>query len=241
MPCSCKKNSAPKVAAIQPSTGASKYVSTPIVVPQEIFSDSYSFGATTTPEDLCLNCISKHLGLAWHFLDQDSPDNLIAAGQLLCAAQHCKNHQLPSYRSFSNLALKILRNPKDAKLKEELAKHLQNLYLNRHLPQQEQLSADRTQLQIFIMQLLFAYSLVFVQLLYQKVNIPWAVSNIAFFTFHYVRFKKDRKTYQEMRRIWKMLQDMQPQDDTYLKAREEFWGFILQYYKLYKEQAVVEK
>lgn len=234
MPCSCKKTSAPKTAYVQPSSGQVKYFSN-LVTEAVQASDSYDFRASTAPQELCLNCIAKHLGLAYCFLQQAYPDNLISVGQLLCAAEHCKNTQEPSFQYFRQLALRVLRNPADKELGKQLAKALQGLIEEGALPAAQDSTFDASPLQEFLLRLLLAYSLLFVELLYEKVNTPWAVAHLAFASASYFRTTRDLKMYEQMRQFWKMVQAMQPQDQTYIKVRDQLWGYISSYYRQYRQ------
>ena len=235
MPCSCKKSSALKVAYVTPVDNTVKYTTNAAVKAQlqREVSDSFSFGAQTTPQEFCLNCVAKHLGLAYQFALQEAPQKLITVGQLLCASQHLLYTQQQASFYFKGLALRYLREEDTQTLNKELQQVLQNLSLNQQLPYTD-LEVPYTDFQKYLMNLLLAYSLIFVQVMYEEVNVPWAVSHLSYASARHFLQKGNRERYQQTRELWKLIQDMKPLDSAYTQARQRFWELIQEAWGQYK-------
>lgn len=242
MPCSCRKSSALKTAYTTPSNNQPSY-STNVTVRaqmgQQEASDSYSFGATTKPDQLCLNCIAKHVGLAYQFLSQPMPQRLIAAGELICASNHAAALKPGIADFFRNLAIRIVRNPSEEDYKEELQKCLNTLYEEGQLPTAQGLDL-KDRFEDGLIRLLTAYSMLFVEVLYEKVNLPWVVSNIAFVANRQFSASRNIEDFTKFRELWKTIQSIQGYNDVYYKAKEDLWTFVEKSWKKYTQQRQIE-
>lgn len=225
MPCSCKKSSALKTAYTTPSSQQPLYSTNIVVKAQLQSSDSYSFGATTRPDQKCLNCVAKHLGLAYRFLDLSKPQCFIAAGQLMCASSHMRAQNQPVSFFFHNLAYTALKNPSQPDIKKQLKSILESLYEQGQLPTAQSKYIPNIS-QEYLMRLLKAYSLLFVQTLYEKTNIPWVTAQLAYAAHMQFANYRDIQQYQKLRELWKTIQAIEGYDDAYWRAREGLWGFI---------------
>lgn len=233
MPCSCKLKSS-DVKYVPPKSLQVKLAEVKQVQPAKA-AQPYDFSATTKPSQLCLNCVSKHLGLAYLFLRQQLPYKLVSIGQLMCASQHLYNMQLPEANYMHSLALKLLRDPENKEVQSRIEKVLQDLYETSQLPGIQQ-REEGTPLQEYLLTLLLVYSLVFTQIMYQKSNIPWAVSHLAQASIFYFEASRNREQFQSTREIWKLLQDIKDFNKEYSSAKSRLWNFIEQLYNEYKKQ-----
>ena len=234
MACSCKNNKALKVQYTTPHQKTALAQNPVVKVSMEVrqTSDSYSFGATTRPNQLCLNCVGKHLGLAQSFLQEPFPDSLLAVGQLMCAAQHLRGMYPKSAYYFQDLAYKVLDKPYYAQT-GELIKYSAQRLMQGQLPQLQQPSIPGSPLLMLLSRLLQVYCMLFTELLYEDVNRLWTMGALAKVSLDYQRATKDRDVYVRSRKIWKMVQQMKTGDSTYYTARGELWDFIKDVYQLH--------
>lgn len=192
--------------------------------------------STTKPDQLCFNCIRKHLAIAYLFSQQSGMyRKFTALGQLLCVVQHLKE-------KYPNLAYKIrdmvivnLRQPGLIKVpdlikqliiqfQKDPQKDIDQYVPLPVLPQEQEL-----------LTILLVQSLLFIQLTYQEVNKTWATAQLSFFSYNDFRSNNSLKHYQVYRPLWKLIQSMQPFDQNYKAARDYIYSLIASKYPYYQQ------
>lgn len=250
MACSCSAKR--KVQFTDPlyKTSQQAIINTQSAVPIQL-SNSYSqytkmsaaqirqrldVSSTTTPDQLCFNCVRKHLGLAKQLLQHKTVTHVFtAAGQIMCAL----NHLTQTHPNFScllqDLALDILRgdpnSPKQLLQVIQLFSHEIKEDTSQYIPLQ--MSVQQEQL----LSLAFVYSLLFIQITYEEVNKTWATGHLSYLSYKGFRLNSSLEKVQLYRPLWKLIQTMQPYDQNYFAARRYIQSLIPQLYVPYKKEA----
>ena len=190
--------------------------------------------SNTKPDELCFNCVRKHLGLAYMFF-QKGGDKLYrtAIGQLMCASLHLKQEYPNLAYRVQDVAIRLLRQ-KDKDQSISVIKQLIQVFLQdprQDLPQYPPLPMLPEQQELLT--LLLVYSLLFVQISYQPQNIFWAVSNLSYFAYSAFRSNNSLQQYQNYRALWKLIQSMSLLDQNYVAARDYLASLIASKYPLY--------
>lgn len=194
-------------------------------------SQDYDYSSTTKPTELCYNCIRKHLSIAYTLLQEsDSNTFLIALGEILCASLHLITTNKELHNAMRNRVLQTMRGNKDLLL-EDLFKWIQDIQHSIDKPDLIQPSPQQANL----IGLMTVYGLLFVQVSYQEINKSWATAEL--FKGAIKKFRQDRniQDYQNVRKIWKLIQDMKPYDRTYEDAQKALREEILKQWHHYKE------
>ena len=180
--------------------------------------NSLDVAATTTPDQLCFNCVRKHVSLAYFFLQKGERD--IATGQFMCAGQHLRQKFPNIAQEMRYMAICILTQwPAQAVM------HNTSLLLRRlsFTPQTDwqprQQPYNTSWQQQLILNLCLVYSLLFVELGYQEVNKSWATGHLAIFAYDQFRGGGSTQMEDKLRPLWKLIQSMQPMSDNYFQAR----------------------
>ena len=224
MACSCKAKS--KTSFIDPLTKAQDVVQIKIAEQEpentlEKSIDKLDMSSNTVPDQLCFNCVRKHLGLAYMFIKNGGlMRQIMASGQLMCASTHLF-HTFPKLsQMLSDQALLLIRTSDPLISLEQLEK-LINLYvvnpqkdLDIYLP----VFIYPDERRLLVLSLL--YCLLFVQITYQEVNKTWATAYLSYFSYLIFRDSLNPRDVFEYRALWKLIQSMQPYDDNYLLARQ---------------------
>lgn len=236
MPCSCK-NKRPAPAAPQP---VSTHVAQP-AAPQQPQQPVYDFSSNVKPNQLCLNCAQKHTSLALSLAQTDSQfDYCIAASQLYLASLHFQQHDKDVARYCRCLAHHMLMQPHTNWLPyiELLLKYtMQEATLTPGWDSVQDYGIDtRSQsasLRSSLLNLCRAYSLLFTEITYEKVNKPTAVGILvhAVIPGYFGRKLKDLRP--QVRQIWKILQDAQPDTTQWDGIRLRLEQVIRNVYNIY--------
>ena len=196
----------------------------------------------TKPDQLCFNCIRKHLALASK-LSQLSRfhDRLAALGQLLCVVQHLKQtHPNLTYR-IRDMIIVTLRDPKLTHL-DALIKQL--ILQFQHDPKEDSKEyiplPSFTQQQELLM-ILLVQSLLFIQITYQEVNKTWATAELSFMSYNAFRTQNSLRAYETYRPLWKLIQSMHPLDQNYMAARDYIYSLIVSKYPYYQQIVLPRK
>ena len=186
--------------------------------------------STTLPDQLCLNCVKKHLGLAYMFIKHGGNlFRLTAAGQLMCASMHlAQTHPNLSYK-ISDLAIFVVRQHTKVSLKP-LAQIIDQLQEEGIKDIQEYVPIPLQDKQSQLLTLLLVYSLLFVQLSYQPVNRTWATAHLSYTGYMHFRDTKDMELFKQHRALWKLIQSIQGYNDNYYAARELLQKMIDKYH-----------
>lgn len=196
-------------------------------------SISYDFSSTTLPTELCYNCIRKHLSIAYTLLQEDS-DSLTAYGQVLCASLHLINVNKDLKDVMQNRVLQAIRGNKDL-LIEDLLNWIKNIETIKDKAD----PINPTPIQQNLMCLMLSYGLLFVQISYEELNKSWATAEL--FRGAIKKFHSDRnfQQFQNVRRIWKLIQSMMLYDQTYEDARKELKQELQLQWKKYKQGNII--
>lgn len=192
--------------------------------------------STTAPDQLCLNCVRKHLGLAKQLLLHKTTRHVFtAAGQIMCASSHLAQ-TYPNYSCLlQDLALDILRRTPD--LFKQLVQVIQlfSQDIKEDTSQYIPLSLSLQQEQL--LSLAFVYSLLFIQVTYEEVNKTWATGRLSYLSYKGFRLNSSLEKVQLYRPLWKLIQTMQPYDQNYIAARSYIQSLITQLYVPYQKAA----
>lgn len=190
--------------------------------------------STTKPDELCFNCVRKHLGLAYKFVQMKGQSrHFSAVGELMCASNHLqKTHPNLSYK-IQDAALYVLRHETKSSL-VYIGKLIEELQIDpvQDIAQYIPLYIWEDQEQLLL--LAFIYSLLFIQLTYQEVNKTWVTANLSFHAYSRYRLHQDMRLVYQYRPLWKLIQSMQPFDDTYKAARTYLQQLAFPYFAVYK-------
>lgn len=193
-------------------------------------STSYDFSSNTQPTDLCYNCIRKHLSIAYTLLQEDDPDTfLMAMGEILCASLHLTTANRNLHDMMQNRVLQIMRGNKDHIIYDLLnwIQNIQSIKVQAERPQPTPEEAN-------LLGLMMAYGLLFVEVSYEQPNENWATAEL--FKGAIAKFSKDHNIdqFQNVRRIWKLIQSMQLYDSTYWDAKKELKQQLQKQWETYK-------
>lgn len=234
MPCSCKAKS--KVTYIQPKT--KQQITAVITVNKDTsiqqLSNSFSTESvptsstaviqdldlryTTIPDQLCFNCVRKHISLGYLFLQNGNND--AACGQFMCARQHLLQKFPGIAQKMYQFAILIMKGWAASTLLPAIDFYLSQLKSD---PQEDwgmdKVSFVLSQTQQDLLTLCFIYSLLFVQVGYEQVNKSWATGHLAVSAWDRFRNYADNTLEQKFRPLWKLIQSMQFGDQNYYLAR----------------------
>lgn len=215
MPCSCK---AKRNRAVTPKPEAPKEIKNTKQSIIQIVSDSttYDYSSTTRATELCYNCIRKHLGAAYTMLQtQDPQEFLTGLGEVLCASLHLVASNQNLYKDMRTEVLGALRSKNKQHLMEKIYQWVQTVQTFDTPVAPPKL----TPVQAYLCSLMTAYGLLFVQVSYENLNKTWATGELVRGAVKKFRQDKNIQEYQQARKIWKLVQDMQPYDKTYNAAQ----------------------
>lgn len=198
----------------------------------QIVSDSisYDFSSTTQPTDLCYNCIRKHLSLAYILLEENDPDTfLMSLGEILCASSHLITTNQNLHDTMQNRVLEVMRGNKDHIL-YDLLDWIKNVQTGTSEVQ----AIKPSPVEANLIGLMTAYSLLFVEVSYEQLNKNWATAHLLKGAIS--KFAEDHNIdeFQNVRRIWKLIQSMQPYDQTYWDARKALKEELQKQWEKYK-------
>lgn len=209
----------------------------PLVLPQTgnpytKMASTIDVSQTTKPDQLCFNCIRKHLGMACLFLqNEDSMHRLSAVGELLCAVTHLKDSFPNMAYKVRDLAINLIRERNDISIKA-LVQELQT-DPQQDIPQYIPLPSFPQEQQLLV--ILLVQSLLFIQLTYQEVNKTWATAQLSFFSYNDFRTSNSLKYYETYRPLWKLIQSMNFMDENYLAARDYIHSLLISKYPVYQQ------
>ena len=180
------------------------------------------FSINTQPDQQCMNCALKHLALAVTLLELPGQKHTwLAAAQVYLAYMHLRK-QLPQMAPY----VKYLSDSTYLTgITEPLQKLIQHLIKKDFtIPQYQQLTLTDVQ-QVHIL-CATAYGLLFLQVGYQKINKEYAagILNAAAAKLAIIG-RRDKAL--ELRKCWKVIQQMQQIDGAYYNnARQRLWQEI---------------
>lgn len=198
-------------------------------------SISYDFSSTTGPTELCYNCIRKHLSVAYSLLQQGRSSMFLPAlGQILCASLHLIDSNKGLYNTMRNRVLEAMRGNKHLLL-EDVFSWIKNVqtFTDAAEPLQP------TPMEQCLIGLMTAYGLLFIEVTYEDLNKNWATAQLVKGAIRKFHSDRDIEDYQNIRKIWKLIQSMTLYDRTYEDARYSLKQQIQTEWKKYKAMNII--
>lgn len=242
MPCGCKAKK--YVQYIEPITRNRKITairqagSTSSHNEESIKQDTYlaiknslDISSTTAPDQFCLNCVRKHLGLAYLLSQNTAPFNLfVAAGQVMCAYIHLKDTFYNYSMQLKDIALQLIRYPKVQPFRVSLLSTIRALSTDITADSSKYISLEPLEDQKQILNLALVYSLLFVQITYEEINKTWAAAYLNLFCYDNLNIQNTVQKTQLYRPLWKLIQSMKPMDSNYIAARQYIQSLVTKLY-----------
>ena len=221
---------------------------------QESDSSKYDFSATVKADQLCLNCAMKHIALANVLMQSGlQQDICIASGQLLLAGAHYKEYSQDAATYCTALAHAVVRDIRQpVKWLPQLRTLMQ--YAIQPTPQMQPfwdvttdpagiqfLHAESGQYIAAVVNLSAAFSLLFTQVGYLQLNKAYAVGYIVRAVtlpipaagFMFGDYAPAQYNIKKARQAWKIVQEMQLNDDAYHECRKRLLTLIQRYANMY--------
>lgn len=221
MACSCKK----KNITTQQIEDQAKVATTTVAT-----KANYDFSTTTKPLQTCPYCASKHIDLALVLLQKNTiEDKLIAIGQLMAATYHYNTTHIFLTKQINQVLSLFIDN------KFQYTQQIRNKVVSiadqamqvTNLPDNTQKIPSTCQYspKEALKHACLAFSLLFTQLFYQRINKAYAVGELILAALHLQQ--KDRARAKKLRQIWKVVQQIkEPNDQDYNKSRTMLMDFL---------------
>lgn len=237
MACSCRKSNEVKAQQVVP------FVS-PIPVLQD--SDSYSFTADTKPDEVCQLCILKHISSAQILLQySDLLPYLQAAGQVFLAYSHLVTTPRQTQKIlYYYTAMEMLQRENrftvdDLRPVIRVAKHqrpaVKPPYAPMPCPRVYFNTSEWFAVTDAYLSVLGAYCLLFMQPAYFKINLSYAIGLLSNPAMQFVIYDQLRSFIEQLRKVWKIAQQMQQNTKPYFECKQMLQKIILDIYPIYRQ------